>query len=83
MGVIWSFLVVVEGGRVGGGEGGKDSAGFSLKCNSPKISVKDDESCSMGFVGLIWFQERDSKSVGFSGSGFLKICWRLPQAAMC
>lgn len=43
--MIWSFLVV-EGGRVGGegeGEGGYGS-GFSLKCNSPKISVKDDES---------------------------------------
>lgn len=68
-------------GGEGEGEGGYGS-GFSLKCNSPKISVKDDESCSLGFVGLIWFQERDSSSVGFSGGGFLKMCWRLPQAVI-
>lgn len=59
---------------------GNDS-GFSLKCNSPKISVKVDSS--MGLEDLIWFQEEsDSRSVGFSGNGFSKICWRLPQAAM-
>jgi uncharacterized ion transporter superfamily protein YfcC len=40
--------------------------------------VKGGDSSILG----IWFHERDSRSVGFSGNGFSKMCWRLPQAAM-
>jgi len=61
-----------------GGLGKLDGSGFSLKWSSPKISVKDGDSSILG----IWFHERDSSSVGFSGNGFSKMCWRLPQAAM-
>lgn len=57
---------------------------FSLKCSSPKISVKEELSI-LGFKDLEFFhevEERDSISVGFSGNGFSNMCCRLPQAAI-
>lgn len=54
-------------------EGGDDDIGLSLKWSSPNISVKEG-CCSKDFTCLIWFHERDSSSVGFSGNGLSNMC---------
>lgn len=56
----------------------EEDSGLSSKWSSPNISVK--ELCSMGFMGLIWLNERDSSRVGLSGKGFSKMCCRLLQS---